>query len=148
MIQINTLDELEAVIVGGVNFVLNEFEKQRIVCHPIAPITFLPSSLDFIPDDVRKGIAAGFMLLYSIDSKEWSHNYKAVKSEAMNTDGHFYITDWKFNIVMEVEYYMIEELDELLKLKIEELTLIEKFKWKESELGEIATFTFSEYFRP
>ena len=146
MIEIQSIDQLEAVVIGGINYIFGQFEQERVVCHPIAQISFLPSGLDIIPRETRRGIAYGWMLLYSIDGQTWTHNYKAIKKEALEDDGQFYISDWKLNVIMSVEYYMLDELSDLLTTTFDDLTLIEKFRWKETELGEIASFNFSEYF--
>lgn len=146
MIEIQSINQLEAVVIGGVNYILDQFEQERVVCHPIAQISFLPSTLEIIPRETRRGIAFGWMLLYSIDGQTWTHNYKAVKKEALEDEGQFYISDWKLNIIMNVEYYMLDELSQLLTAPFDNLTLIENFRWKDTELGEIASLHFSEYF--
>ncbi|MBG9541487.1 hypothetical protein B5V88_05430 [Heyndrickxia sporothermodurans] len=146
MIEIQSVKQLEAVVIGGVKYICEQFEQERIVCHPIGQVTFLPSRPEFVPQGFRKGIALGWMLLYSLDGQSWTYNFKAILKEALESDGHFYISDWKLNVIMSVEHYMIDEVTDLLTTIFDDLTLIEKFRWKETRLGEIASFHISEYF--
>ena len=146
MIEIQSIDQLEAVAIGGVNYIFGQFEQERVVCHPIAQVSFLPSGLDIIPRETRRGIAYGWMLLYSIDGQVWTYNYKEILKEALEDDGQFYISDWKLNVIMIIEYYMLDELSELLTATFDDLTLIENFRWKDTELGEISSLHFSDYF--
>lgn len=146
MIKINTMEELKSVIVGGFKYLGTSFKNGKVLCHPIAPITFLPSNLDFIPKDIRKGIAFGWVLLYSNDGEEWTYNFKEVYRNAMNHEGQFYLSDWKLNILFNVEYYMMDEVINLLTTVFDDITLIEGFKWKPTEVGHIQSYDFEEYF--
>jgi hypothetical protein len=146
MHEIHTIEELKAVIEGGFRYLYTNFKNQRIICHPIAAITFLPSHLEFIPQDIRKGIEFGWLLLYSNDGETWTYNFKEIYQNAMNQDGHFYISDWKLNILFNVEFYMMKEVVSLLTTVFDDFTLIGGFKWKQAEPGLVASYSFEEYF--
>ncbi|MCO7126054.1 hypothetical protein NIE88_09725 [Sporolactobacillus shoreicorticis] len=146
MQTIHSLEALKAVIEGGIVYLEKSFYREQILCHPLAPITFIPSDLDIIPADVEKGIAGGWMLIYSIDGLSWTYNFKEVLHHAMSNDGHFYISDWQLEVFLEVDYYMIKEVVVLLTRVYEEFTLIQGYKWKPAELGTIQKFSLKEYF--
>jgi hypothetical protein len=146
MQEIHTIEQLKAVIEGGFTFLFKNFNNENIICHPIAPVTFIPSNLEIIPSNVRRGIALGWVLLYSNDGRNWTHNFKEVYQNAMNHEGQFYISDWKLNILFNVEYYMMSEVVNLLTTIYDDITLIEGFKWKATEPGLIASYSYQEYF--
>lgn len=147
MMKIDSVEELKAVIEGGFTYLMKNFNDGKILCHPVAPVTFLPSNLEFIPKDIRKGIALGWFLLYSNDGQRWTYNFKEVYQNALNNEGQFYISDWKLNVLFNVEYYMFDEIISLLTTVYDDITLIEGYKWKQTnEVGHIQHFDFNEYF--
>ncbi|KAA0808423.1 hypothetical protein EI976_12610 [Bacillus licheniformis] len=146
MQRIKSISELEAVVEGGIRFINNCFDNRKIPCHPITEVTFLPSFLDILPTNIRKGIPLGWVLLYSNDGETWTYNFKDVLEKAQRNEGYFFITDWKLNVLMVVEYYMIEEVVNLLTTYYDDITIVSGLNWKPTRLGDIALFNLEEYF--
>lgn len=147
MQRIYTAEEFEAVIKGVMEYLFKSFYKDRkVICHPLAQATILPSDPRIVPSDVEKGIEVGWLFLYSMDGRNWTHNPREVVNEALDLDGNFYISDWHFKILFEVEFYMLPHIADILTLKIDELTLIAGYKWKPTELGSLQSYDAEEYF--
>lgn len=145
MYRLNTIEELTAVVKGGHKFLNDSFRKRKIPCHPIAEVTFFPSDTPF-SKNFERGMNRGFVLLYSNDGESWSSNFPETLRNAEENFGTFYITDWYFNTFMQTEYYMWDEIKDLVLPKFDDITLINGYKWKESELGSVEFYEIEEYF--
>ncbi|TWL84930.1 hypothetical protein CHCC15291_0674 [Bacillus licheniformis] len=84
--------------------------------------------------------------MYSNDGETWTYNFKDVLEKAQRNEGYFFITDWKLNVLMVVEYYMIEEVVNLLTTYYDDITIVSGLNWKPTRLGDIALFNLEEYF--
>lgn len=148
MKEIKTLEELQIVVINNIEYIFKSLTDCKIICHPMAPITFLPTGLKSIPNDKEGGIALGWMLLYSIDQKEWTFELKEVLRKAIQNQTSFYLCNWQLTIVMEVKQSMIREITDYLIQIYADLTLIEGYIWKRAMKGEIKYIDCEEYFYP
>lgn len=148
MQQIFSIRELQAVINGGLTFLYESFYKdKKVICHPIAPVTFLPANIESATLPVEGvGIDVGWVLIYSIDGYEWISDPGEVIAQVMRTGDDFYISDWKLNILFVVEPHRLEYILELLTMTVEEFRLIRDYKWKPTEVGSLQSYRVEEYF--
>jgi hypothetical protein len=146
MQRIESMNELIAVAKGGIKYIHDNLNEGKIICHPKMKAVIFPRGIGI---EEQKEVEyfdfmIGFMFVYSNDKKIWTGDLQSTLKNSFDEDGSFYVADWKQNVFMQVEYYMMEEVIELLTTKYDDFILLDNCIWKKAEVGEITYLTIDE----
>ncbi|MFC0525317.1 hypothetical protein ACFFGV_17175 [Pontibacillus salicampi] len=140
MQEIDSINELNAVVKGFHQFYKDKANQQMLICHPIDKIIFLPMNLDFLPQDSVDQAYVADTLICSSDGITWNIDFAS-----MFKKDYFFIADLSLKTYLQVEYYMYDDLLQFLNTPIKGLGILPGFKWKNGELGELEYLTFEEF---